>query len=141
MYFLCEMSVKHHINLVSHILAWLIFSTKIDQPFGHLCPSMSFSGKNFEKNFFLRFSWKVPYNLWYLYFDMENSKINSFFQIFSSPSLFLPRLVKNVLKMGQNFLFTDFHEKFHLTLFWYGELKNQALFPIFVYLHIHFCFD
>ena len=37
-------------------------------------------------------------------FDMENSKIELIFPIFSSSSLFLPRLVKNVFKRGQKCL-------------------------------------
>ena len=60
----------------------------------------SFSGKNFEKKLFFQIFRKVTYNL-ILIWRIQYS--NSFFQIFSSLFLFFPRLVKNVLKMGQKF--------------------------------------
>ena len=89
---------------------------------------MCFGGKTFEKKFFWYFLWQVSFNLiliWRIHLS------NSFSHIFSSSSSFLPRLVKNVPKMGENFLFTDLHRNCHITQFWYGELKTRTHFPIF----------
>ena len=52
------------------------------------------------KNVLLRFSWKLPYKLILI---REIHVSNSFSQIFSFRFSFLPRLVKNVLKMAQIF--------------------------------------
>ena len=86
-------------------------------PFRHLCPNLSFSVKNFEKNiFFLRFLWKALFKL-ILIWRIQN--LDSFFKIFSSSFSFLPRLVKNVLKNGSKVFFFggggDFPENCHIT--------------------------
>ena len=74
-----------------------------------VCPSQV---KTSKKSFFLIFLWKVSHNL---ISKCRIEKVNSFSHIFSSPSSFLPRLVKNVLKLGQNFLFTDLHQNYLIT--------------------------
>ena len=87
------------------------------------------------KYFFHRFPWKFLYNL-ILMWRIQIS--NSFSQIVSFTSPFLPQLVKNVLIFMSNYLFSDFHENCHKTKFWYGEFKNQIhSFKIF-HLYLHF---
>ena len=73
-----------------------------------VCP---FQVKISEKTFFLRFLWKVPYNLILIW---RIKKSNLFFQIFLSSFSFLPRLVKNVLKNGSRIFFSDFHENHYV---------------------------
>ena len=46
---------------------------------------------------------------------MKNSKIELFSQVFSSPFLFLPQLVKNGLKNDSKIFSSDFHENFLIT--------------------------
>ena len=65
-----------------------------------------------KKTFFLRLLRKVPYNLILIW---RIQKSNSFSQIFSFSSSFLPRFIKNVLKNGSKFFSIDFHEKFPIT--------------------------
>ena len=73
-----------------------------------VCP---FQVKISEKTFFLRFLWKVPYNLILIW---RIKKSNLFFQIFLSSFSFLPRIVKNVLKNGSGIFFSDFHENHYI---------------------------
>ena len=73
-----------------------------------VCP---FQVKISEKTFFLRFLWKVPYNLILIW---RIKKSNLFFQIFLSSFSFLPRLVKNVLKSGSGIFFSNFHENHYI---------------------------
>ena len=84
--------------------------------------------KKWLKNFFLRFSWKFPYNL-ILIWRIQRS--NLFSHNFSFASSFLPRLVKNVLKMGQVF-FLRFSWKlpYNLILIWRIQ-KSNSFFQIF----------
>ena len=91
---------------------------------------VSFADKIFEKNFFLRFLWKVTYNLIFIW---RIQKSNSFSHILSYSSLFLPRLVKNVLKVGQSFLFTDLHQNYHNMILIWRIQKLNSFFHIFLF--------
>ena len=74
-----------NINIV--IFSWFVL----------VCPSQV---KISNKNFFLRFLWKIPCNLILIW---RIQKLNSFPHIFWSSSSFLPRFVKNDLKNESKF--------------------------------------
>ena len=72
--------------------------------------------------FFLKFSWKLLHNLiWGIQYS------NSFFQICSSSSSFLPRLVKNVLQKGSKIFSHRFSWKlpYNLILIWRIQKPNH----------------
>ena len=88
----------------------------------------SFSGKNFEKNFFFRFLRKVTSNLILIW---RTQYSNSFFQIFLFLFFFFPRLAKNVLKMGQNIFPTIFMKIDTYPNFDKENSKIEIVFPSF----------
>ena len=114
--------------LVKNFLYFWFFYIEGINPFDTSVLVCASQEKISKKNFFDTF-WKVPYNL-NLIWRMQ--VLNSFSHIFSSSFSFLPRLVKNILKTGQNFLFTDLHQNYHITQFWYGEFKIEFFSPYFV---------
>ena len=88
-----------------------------------------------KKNLFLRFLWKVPYNLILIW---RIQKSNSYFHIFSFIFLLLPRFIKNVLKKRVKFFFHRFSSKVpYKPNFYMVKSKIKLIFPSFlIYIFI-----
>ena len=80
--------------------------------------------KEWVKNLFHRFSWKLPHIL-ILIWRIE--KLKTFSHIFSPSSSFLPQLVKNVLKIGWKRFSTYFLENCYcnLIVIWIIQKSNS----------------
>ena len=76
-----------------------------------------------KKTLFLRFSWKVPYNV---ILTQRIQISNSFSQIFSSSSSFLSQLVKKWLPKRVKMIFLGFFWKFPYMVFF--QLNNRGIY-------------
>ena len=91
--------------------------------------------KNGSKLLVHRFQLKWSYNLILIW--RIKKKWTHFFVFFRLHFHFLLRLVKNTLKIGQRLLFTDLHQNYHITQYWFGPFKNWTIFLyIFIFIFI-----
>ena len=83
--------------------------------------------KNVLKNgsiFFLRFSWKLPYNLILIW---RSQKSNSFFQFFSSSSSFVASTFSHQLKLNREIVKELFHLLFFIFIFIFVSISEKWL--------------